>query len=312
MNDVEQVLLGANIRFTDHGSYVKIRCVNPHHPGGDVHPSMTVKKDSGYFKCWSCGFKGGFKKLCRIIGGDLSIADSLLWNYTNRNITEGKKEYKIEALGEFYSVYDNPSVMAYLRERNVTDEFIDNFELAYINRIQINGSFWKNRVCIPIYEAGNLVNIEGRDYTKQQTKKVLYPKNSKAGVIFNFDDLDLTKPVVLVEGVMDLPGLYQVYKNVGAVFGNQLSMQQIDDINKIEKLIVIPDNDAGGRVLVNTIDEHYAKDFEVCSYDKLPDKKDPGQCTVDELKRMLDERVSIMEYVATNMDVYSRQLKFDW
>lgn len=307
---IEGLLKKLDIPFDYNGRYFKIRCINPEHE--DINPSMSILGETGYFKCWSCGHKGSFKRFCLELGVNpetLNIPED--WDLSNNKsqkqmanlwseYDDGDHTVKVE--GEFQSVYGNLELMKYLRRRFVNDSFIEDFELGYCDNVLINGSMYYDRLAIPIYLDGELVCVELRDYTGRSEKKVLYPKHGYTNFIFNWDNLDLSKTVILTEGLFDLTGLYHITDNVASCFGSSMTNQKLEYIKKIPDLVIAPDNDDAGFGLVKAIERARTSDYKVMVLPK--DKKDPGECSPDELMLYFSHRiVSASEYFLYKMGI---------
>jgi DNA primase len=319
--DVKSVLDTLSIKYTDHGDYYKFRCINPSH--NDQDPSMTMLKETGYFQCWSCSTKGGLKRFLEFFPGmDSGKFDSLAWefqsslnNYSQKKMTEiGRlgfirpREHSIVIEGEQFNVYEDQEVLAYLRSRNCSDDFIDSFGLQYCRFIRVNGTVFENRITVPVYENKKLVNLEGRTFrpSVETKKKVIYPWGSKAGCLFNYDNLKLDEPIYMTEGIFDLTNLHKVTQSVTSCFGSNMSRTQLDLIKGMKQLHIFPDNDEAGYKMLRQIYKDTDHEFWVCP---IPEgKKDAGDCTVDELKTAIYNRIVSVEYFMRKNDLYAEEL----
>ena len=107
---------------------------------------------------------------------------------------------------------------------------------------------WKGRLIIPIYKDEKLIYYQGRALVKMQ-KKYLSPSSPKDKVLYGFDKLfeDTEMPLYVVEGWFDAYAVDGV-----AVFGNQLSDEQIKWLNRSRRpKVVIPDRLGDGHLLAN-------------------------------------------------------------
>lgn len=121
---------------------------------------------------------------------------------------------------------------------------IDSTEYSFI--LCYTDKKWIGRIIVPIYYNNNLIYWFGRTLINQH-KKYLFPPISRNNIIYGFDQLfkQTTHPLLIVEGWFDA-------FNIGgiAVFGNKLTNQQINWINKSKRpKIVIPDRFGDGQKL---------------------------------------------------------------
>jgi len=288
----------------------------PYH--NDDTPSFSIKLDSFYCKCFGCSKTVSFNKMCKDIYGKsayelLGLKNDKLVNYFFKQsfIKPEKKQEEIRYItnikGKLLDVFSNDNIYTHLKEyRRLTDNFIKEFGITYTNFCEINrdekaieqddikGTKFFHRIMIPVYYQNKLVNYEGRDYTLNQKPKVLYPKNTTKP-LFNFDNLDFNKPLYLTEGFMDFAILYQhVSKNSSCIMGNQLNELQIKLVNKFKQIILVPDNDDGGKVLINQMDEYYTEG-DLYIVDLPYGIKDIGECEIKNLKECISNKKVYMK-----------------
>ena len=224
-------------------------------------------------------------------------------------------ELVVQGTGIDYNLQRNPEALEYARSRFMNDEFIDFFHIGYSKKSFIylrkkgeelaNPSktpFYK-RLIIPIIEDGVIASVEGRDVTRHQTPKCLYPASYQGSIggsnyrrLFNIDNLDRNKPLIICEGIMDTVRIWQsITKNVTCTYGSSLKRRLLEDINEFRDVIVFSDSDAGGLTAMRHMDEYYKKDFKVA---QLP-SGDPGDeiNTVDMLKRAIDNAILFPEWI---------------
>lgn len=307
--EILSIVQKLGIKYTDHGDYIKFRCINPAH--NDSNPSMTMIKANGYTRCWSCGLTHNFASFIRAVSHK-SIKDFIDINKFDREFIsslsqkeviqkfEKNAERGLRILsGEFLDVSYNLNVMNYLKSINVFKEAIKYFHIQYIKNAEITfrplgeGTKIYNRIIIPIKENGKLVNLECRDYTNKQKPKVLYPRGSKADLLWNYDNLDFDKPLIVVEGIKSALRIWQfISKNVTATLGSGLGNIQKQLISRIKNLILFPDNDKAGKDMIHQVDKVMERDYQICFMPK--DGQDPADGFLSELKNALNN--PIMSY----------------
>ena len=208
--------------------------------------------------------------------------------------TYSPKDYEllVEGTGIDFNINSYPDALEYSRSRFITDEFIRFFHLGYSedSRIwlskkgspsspdEIRTRFHK-RLCIPIIEDGEIASVEGRDITRHQYLKCCYPAsvNKVGGMsyrsLFNIDNLDRNKPLVVCEGVMDIVRIWQsITKNVTCTFGSAIKAKQREVLKGFRDIIIFSDSDSGGLVSIKHMMEFYPYEFRVA---QLP-SGDPG------------------------------------
>jgi 5S rRNA maturation endonuclease (ribonuclease M5) len=201
-----------------------------------------------------------------------------------------KGEHELTISGRFYSITSltglvREQVDGYCRKRHIEDEFIQNFHVQYSAMSWVNGTPFRDRLIIPIVEDSKTISIEGRDVSGKQTPKVVYPKDSSVNTLFGIDHLDPTKMLIVVEGVMDLVQIWTcITKNVTATFGSKVTKRQHELLDQFDSLVVIPDDDQGGREFFRSICEHRGYPVPSC----FVPEKDPGESSLEELKTAID------------------------
>lgn len=225
-------------------------------------------------------------------------------------------ELVIEGTGIQYNLHRIPEALEYARSRFMNDEFIDFFHVGYSgnnniylrrkgdnpNPDMIKAHYYK-RLTIPIIEEGTIASIEGRDITRHQKNKCIYPASYVGNIggssyrrLFNIDNLDRDKTLIICEGIMDTVRIWQsITKNVTCTYGSSLKTRLIKDINEFKDVIIFSDSDAGGLTAMRHMDEFYKHDFRVA---QLP-SGDPGdkENSLDMLKKAIDESILFPEWI---------------
>lgn len=247
-------------------SYTKdIQCSCPFHK--DTKPSLGINLDKGIYHCFSCNRSGSITGLYYDITGnsfykvynistdsfssfarkDYSI------NYSDSNANIGKKTvYLNYDKSKLLPIEGNRLCMTYLHKRGIPMDIAKKYEFSYAKDLQINTTRFVNRICIPVYEDGQLTSIEGRMLTQpvnDTDRKVIYPKNTSVSTLFDIDNLNFNEDIYACEGLMDLFVLKtcSFFDNSTSIFGASLSNRQISLIARCNKrFIYIPDSDEAG------------------------------------------------------------------
>ena len=302
----------------------------------DKHPSFWMYKNSLHWEDPALGKKGSINSLCWERTGR-SLTSYLKYNVEdsrNSAFLPKKKEEKqrtfihttdyspsdfelvVEGTGISYDLDRFPEALEYAESRFITPEFMEFFHVGYCKDSRIylkkkgeNPSadtprtrFYK-RLIIPIIEGGVIASVEGRDITRHQTPKCLYPASYEGQLggssyrrLFNIDNLDPSKTLVVCEGIMDTVRVWQyITRNVTCTYGSAIKTRQKEDLKRFRDIVVFSDSDAGGLVTMKNMDEFYPYDFRVA---QLP-SGDPGdkENTVDMLKRAIDDAVLFPEWI---------------
>jgi len=86
----------------------------------------------------------------------------------------------------------------YLRRRELTPSTIAGYELGYCDYGR-----YQDRIIIPVFQDGNLVNFQARDYTGRSPVRYLNPPGALTSRLFNLERASQTGLIVLVEGPFD-------------------------------------------------------------------------------------------------------------
>lgn len=319
---------GVSGRISDMGRYYSFS--SPFHD--DKHPSMVLYKDTLACIDWSGDFRGSLNKLMKektgvslykYLGITPKERDDTYYKNLGKQVQERSfanayadsrdgyalSDYKTVIHGDqiCYDLSKNQQALDYARSRFIDDEFADFFHVgwvrdSYIYRIPRamekgqKGTHFVDRLMIPIYRGGTVCSIEGRDYTRKQEKKCIYPIGGDVSSLFNIDNLRKDQPLILVEGVMDMVRIWQhITKNVAPVFGIQITSKQADVIKTFPDIIVMSDSDEAGEKMIHIVDSFYDdREFRVARLAT----GDPGDAcnSVDDIKRAIDNAVPCNEY----------------
>lgn len=308
--DLLTFLSSQNITFIDKGHFVRVKCLNPNH--NDTNPSMGISKSYPHlFHCFSCQYSGNVFTLVKTLTGksfyEYIGTDAKSFQFLNHLPSQSFKTVKhyseVIIKGDMLEPYRNDQVMSYLYSRNINQKFINHFNITYMIKGEINGTRIYNRLLIPIYENSKLVNVECRDFTYKSNKKVLYPRGCKSDLVFNLDRLDKDKPMFLTEGIMDLPNLFNLgLTNIGSIFGTGLTRNQIEFLRSIKNIVYIPDNDEPGIKVLDLLEEHMQEEFYIAFIPKH--RKDPGDCTISEIKAAIENKISSQDYLLNKLELF--------
>ena len=159
--------------------------------------------------------------------------------------------------------WDHPDSKSYLTKRKVPVEtklrFVESAQSLtdlspkYKDRIFGNDP----RIVIPFYDDNELVGVSGRAINNSQLRYLTVRLNEDSPLIYNLNNVDVTKRIYVTEGPIDSFFL----KNSVAVGGSDF--KKIPPILKTNAVLVY-DNEPRNHVILAKIEEVIAMGFSVC------------------------------------------------
>jgi len=320
--DILDTLNRLNVDYRDNGDYYKFQCIDPLHT--DKHPSMTMLKKNGFSKCWSCGATYTLAQFVRELSGK-----NFYEFYDIKNVNEFKfkntLKKKVELIvperkmiiehGQFLRVDTHSGVLQYLNSIDVNNDVIRYFDIKYVDVVKIKfletvtkPTYLRDRIVIPVYFEGRLINLEARDYTGLQKPKVLYPKGAISDTLFNWDNIDLTKPLVVVEGMKALFRIWRYFTtNIVSTFGNVISPNQQKLLNRAQDVILFPDHDKAGFAMINMFEKFYEREYKIAMMPEVD--QDPADGTLKQLGHTLENPKTSSQYFLEKYDLVPSRVK---
>lgn len=310
IENVELLLNTHGIRYRKKGDNILCLCPNPNHKDSHIG-SFFFSISKGVGHCFSCGCSVNIFSFNKLLGEKLEYKGDV--NYEFAKSLKPKKEEVVYTkpivYGKLYDPFYDNKVMNFLHGIGWSDEFIEEKGVKYcrycemigeniVNNIDEKPTVMENRICIPIYKDGKLVNYECRTFDNNPIK-VKYVKGCSSNLIYGIDNVDLNKEVILSEGIKNIGKAYSITKNVISSFGNQLTPIKMELLNRISKLTVFLDNDQGGLVYAEKLKEEYEGELKATFCPKFHKKGDTlkgfdmNDCTFEEIKYYLGHTMSI-------------------
>jgi len=310
---VEEVLQKCNIQYENKGNRYIACC--PFH--SEKTPSFSIYKEGGNWKCFGCGKQGKLSELLFELTGE-----RVQYKPQYRIVEDQSKkkslrftDYQID--GEFLNIFDNQFVLEYCWSIGFTNKFIEAFDVKYFKKAAFiyddsEPKYYYNRIVIPCKLNGKVYNYECRDYTRRSSKKVLYPRQAENDFLFNFDSIDKSKELVVVEGIKGLAKVWSYYStNVVSTFGQVLKDNQKQQLLQCKNIVRLPDNDENkidsktglprDNVMstINEMDSFYPDEYNIAY---IPYKGfDPNNLTISQLQEVFKNKKQSVDYL---IDMY--------
>lgn len=298
----EEVLQKCNIQYEDKGNRYTACC--PFH--SEKTPSFSIYKDGGNWKCFGCGKQGKLSELLLELTGE-----EIHYKPQYKIIEDNSKkrslrytDYQID--GEFLNIFDNQFVLEYCWSIGFTNSFIEFFDIKYFKKAAFifddsEPKYYYNRIVVPCKLNGKIYNYECRDYTRRSSKKVLYPRQAENDFLFNFDNIDKNKELIVVEGIKGLSKIWSYYStNVVSTFGKTLKENQKEQLLLCKNIVRLPDNDENkidsktglprDNVMstTNEMDSFYPDEYYIAY---IPYKGfDPNNLTLGQIREVMNEK----------------------
>jgi len=297
--DPEEMLRAKGIDFKRNARGLSFCCfMNPEHQ--DNNPSAFIYFNTGKYVCFACGFTASNAFMARSLGFSKGKQDRSL---ESKVLSAWKQIDEVrEAVGAETFM---PAGFHKLREEylplNMTTEIIDRFNIGLCDhgfdqlpldypklcgkcphRNMIWDStchFAQGRYMVPITSEGKNYAVESRLVNKEiQGKKVLYPKDARISeTIFNYDRLDRSKPLYVVEGIKGALKVFRyIDQNVTALFSNIVKGRQGKLLAEFKRIILIPDIGPSGEKTVEMVSEIETSTVEIARLPVVSKCRDCG------------------------------------
>lgn len=192
----------------------------------------------------SCHARGTFKELCDLENERADYVMEYKKNYFE-NSNKNKKNYELPKM-ELKSVSEKAHT--YIKLRQISDNTIKAFNIS---------SDIKGNIVFPYYDENNTHVLNKIRIPKKFIKGVdkgtkIWQEGGGKPVLFNMNNIDIDKPVVITEGEWDCLSVYESgYKNVVSIPFGTGNLDWINEcwdwLEKIDEFILWWDNDEAGK-----------------------------------------------------------------
>jgi len=279
-----------------------------HEKGVDNNPSFGVVYNSGeahkmegHAHCFSCGYSGDVRDIAAtlysyedITATDLKVVTDLMETVKTGNLPLSLSAHTLddpfpdpEWLGSFPRVTkQHAPAMEYLNNRGVSAAVADHFDIRF--------DPMRYRVVFPLYDRAQrfrgcvgrtlIPNPEGPRYFYYP-----YKGNAPRGFTWHGEHaLDLSKPVLVVEGIFDAIKVWPVYKNVVASLSIAFRHPGLGWHTSVTRWVSMFDVGKGGQLAKSRLNELAPSGARVWHLPPPPGRDDPGDSSPDEIKMQLD------------------------
>lgn len=313
MSVVLAVLEKYNLQFklVKSGKEALLRC--PFKLHNDKTPSLYVEVSTGYYHCFACKTGGkSIESFVEKLTGEKTDLSNLItpgeeFQFLVNQIYEQSEQsilaksynyYRNEEIRAMYTSFDDVTIhtnaMEYLmgHKRKLSRKTIMKYRLKFCGFGE-----YKNRIIIPYFRNSTLIGFNARllgtdkEIGKDLRYRYVLNQNAFSDYIFNIEKAS-GDTCILVEGPFDLMYLEQCgYRNVISTLSTRISPEHFGNIAKFRRFIFVFDNDekksgekammTAAKMMLNMLPD---REIYAC---KLPDFKDPNECTPAELKASL-------------------------
>jgi len=281
----------------------------------ESNPSAGFNVEKGVFNCFSCRASGNiswllFKSLDQF--KSLKQADEFLAEkygldlkrkYINKEKTELPR-FESFTKGEERKREEVPiSFIAPFKSGLETYRYFYNrgFNYNIVKEFMIGRDLKNKTITIPIFwEDNKLAGVIGRYVSKDRKKNQRYKIYDfpVSKIVFPLNKLETINDTLIgVEGTLDAIRMHQLgYTNTFAILGNTISKDQAEIIkSRCSKFIDMFDNDERGKTASESARKNLGTDILYYSVSYLEGKKDPCDCTKEEIEEMIRNKKSKLD-----------------
>jgi hypothetical protein len=290
------------------------------HENGKSSPEVFgVKIENGdpHCSCFACGYHGTLGSLAqRMIGlNKVQPRIEAKWGHANQLVweaeetqefdfdipgiedvlaakKEGLHEFPAWWLGGFPPAWDVAWARDYLQSRDVP--------LIVAAALDIRCDPDQRRVCFPVRDFGcKLVGLHGRaldENAEPRYRMYTHAKKNNPIAWLGENWIDLTKPIVVVEGPFDLANVKRVYDNVASPLFATPSFDKLKRMSDALEWITLFDRGAGGDAGRARVTKALREDHVIHHLHPPKGRKDPGEMKVAELTEILSPLVPLTAF----------------
>jgi hypothetical protein len=292
-----------------------------HDAGVDKNPSFGIRQTPGdaAAHCFSCGFGGTATDLvftirhlnkidprlpsvpwAEIMAILEAMEDDLELNLDLPGIEEvlfgAKKADHVFPdwwLESFPAWSTSPAACNYLQFRAAPATIADALDLRVDTQ--------EGRVCFPVRDfTGALRGLHGRAMSPDTQPRYRMYTQAKANnplIWLGEHWVDRSRPIVVVEGPFDLLSVMRVYRNVVSPLFANPSVEKIHRMADALEQVTFFDVGKAGDLGRQRFEQTLGADHVVAHVKPPAGRKDPGECTVEELAFILKDLVQLDDFI---------------
>lgn len=267
---------------------------------GDSLQHLGINLETNACNCWRCGGKSIVKLVQLLEDCNWSQALEVMEKFQNysKPILLEREDYipsrEIKIPKEFDRISRTIglpiNLTGFLLNRGITHSMFPGKELYYsTNPI----GKYRFRILFPVYLHKKLITFMTRDYTEKSKKPYIAcdPKNEVIPIkhtLYGYDDVTPGGNVVLVEGPIDQ---WKIGSGSLATWGTGFTMEQVSLLRSLhpQKVYILYDSEEVAQEKAKKLSQAIWYCESEVVY--LEDKKDPGELTIEEGRKIMEELI---------------------
>jgi len=288
ITDIPALVESLDLQGKDLGKDYLVRCVRKEHE--DRTPSCYIRKNDGVWKCFGCQHSGNVLDLVKEVKGlefpqnrkyvmryvpdhlhNIEVVFDIMMDRIKtgsiRNNVGVKADISLRTYEKFVNTKPvylpmgseewSREVYDWCRDKGVDPDLVrQSFKIYYCKFGKYAG-----RVIIPIVSKGVMVDFQARFFSEElddKGKKDLFiPGISVNNYLYNFDSLDVSQYVGILEGPVDVLRLWPYFRNTVGCMGSSIQIQQVELLRRFPGFIIMPDPDKGGMTLLKFLKDNF-------------------------------------------------------
>ena len=284
--------------------------------GADVF-GIRVESGDSFCNCFSCGFHGKqsdlvmemsllnkkapsgrpykFKEAVEMVDRaetefvlelDTPDIEEVLYGQDD---TEALHPFPESWLATYPKWSDAPAARKYLATRSVGAETADALDLRFDPT--------QRRICVPVRDfSATLYGFHGRaiDHgVEPRYRMYTHDHRNNPLIWYGEHHIDLDRPLVVVEGFFDLAAVWPVYKNVATPLFASPNADKLRRMADAPEWITFYDHGTGGDQGRAKVSKLFKKTHIIHHVTPPKHRKDPGECTPEEIHETLSEVLAL-------------------
>jgi DNA primase len=211
----------------------------------DHNPSFAISEETGLWICFACGRKGSWNVLVHELKGDPALLEEApnerLARLTFPKLEDLAKEDNFTTLWEepYLDIFEK-RISGYLSYRGVDTKVAIAFGLRFDPH--------KNHIIFPVRDREGTLQGVVRRQVGGRGPKYIIDNFTKSMTLFGIHKVQPDKPVIVLEGLIDVLKAYQFGYNAVALQGTSINSYQVEQLSFVtDEVWVALDNDEAGR-----------------------------------------------------------------